>query len=279
MAHCAHEGCGRWRPTILADTGRVGIRFDDAWYCSVSCLHSSTQARLEQATAIESPNTARVGSRARLGAILLHQGSVTRERLQIALEQQARLSLRVGQALTVLGLASTNDVLRALAAQAQVAYLTAIDLGRVEDAPGNFSAEAVRALGVVPFEMDDEKKRLKVACQAPLPRNVLTALREISGWAIEPYVVWDSEWTSLIAAYGRAKRRGPRERPVLKTARDAAAKIAKSAVEGRAAGMAWVRCTPFVWVRLHGEEHQDLFVPIGSPREGSRAWPVAPTSH
>lgn len=279
MAHCAHDGCGRWRPTVLADKGRVGIRFDGAWFCGVSCLHASTQARLEQATATESTNTKRVGSRARLGAILLHQGSVTRERLQTALDQQARLALPIGQVLTALGLASTADVLRALAAQAQVAYLTAIDIGRVEDAPGNFSADAVRALGVVPFEMDEEKKRLKVACQAPLPRNVLTALREISGWAIEPYVVWDSEWTSLVGAYGRAKRRGPRERPVVKTARDAAAKITKSAVEGKAAGMAWVRCTPFVWVRLHGEQSQDLFVPIGSPREGSRAWPVAPMSH
>ncbi len=279
MAHCAHDGCGRWRPTMLADSGRVGIRFDDAWYCSVSCLHASTQVRLEHATVVESPNTRRIASRARLGAILLHQGSVTRERLQIALDRQARLSLRVGQALTVLGLASTTDVLRALAAQAQVAFLSAIDVGRVEDAPGNFSSEAVRALGVVPFEMDEEKKRVKVACQAPLPRSVLTALREISGWAVEPYLVWDTEWTSLVSAYGRAKRRGPRQRPVLKSASDAATRITRSAVEGRAAGMAWVRCAPFVWVRLHGAENQDLFVPIGSPREGSRVWPAAPMSH
>lgn len=279
MAHCAHEGCGRWRPTMLADNGRVGIRFDDAWYCGVECLQAATQARLEEATAPESVSTVRVASRARLGAILLHQGGITRERLQIAVDQQERLSLRLGQALTLLGLATTGDVLRALAAQAQVPYLTAIDVGRVEQAPGNFSPDAVRALGVVPFEVDEAHTRLKVACQAPLPRNVLTALREISGWAVEPYLVWDSEWALLLAAYGRAKRTGLRDRPVLKTARDAAAKITKSAVEGRAAGITWVRCAPFLWVRLHGQEHQDLFVPFASHRERSRTWQAVPMSH
>lgn len=281
MAHCAHKPCGRWRPDVLAVRG-AGVHFDGSWYCGESCLRRATLARLDQVTAPEPLSTVRVLSRARLGAILLHQGAITRERLQVGLDQQARLSLRLGQALTVLGLATASDVLRALAAQAQVPYLTAIEPSRVEHAPGNFSPDAARALGVVPFEVeaiDEDRSRLKVACRAPLPRQTLTALREISGWSVEPYLVWDTEFSSLVAAYGRAKRTPRRERPVLKTTLDAADRIARSAIEGRAASMAWARCAPFVWVRLKGPEPQDLFVPVGAPRERSRAWQAVPTSH
>jgi hypothetical protein len=82
-----------------------------------------------------------------------------------------------------------------------------VDPACVRSAPGGLSSDEVRALGVVPIQVDEANRLLVVACQAPLPRAALSALRQLTGWTPEPLLVSDADWQRLIRAYGSAVTR------------------------------------------------------------------------
>ena len=63
-----------------------------------------------------------------------------------------------------------------LAAQGGVSYLPSFDVDRVTRGPAWLPTETVRALGVVPFEVDEVQRKLRVVCAAPVPRTAMRAL-------------------------------------------------------------------------------------------------------
>jgi len=277
MARCGLDDCGRWRPDWLARSGRAGLWFEDVWYCGLECVEAIVRVRLENVETARGPIVTSV-ARARLGSLMLHQQAITVERLHIALRRQRQTGLRLGEQLLGLGFATAHDVLKALAAQAGVGYLTALDPRLVESGPGNLSREAVERLGLVPFEADPSGPRLKVACRAPLPRAALKALRQVTGWTVDAYLVTDENWQRLAAAYRRSNTTPAREGGVW-TLGDAALRVARAAQSGQAERMAHARCAPYLWVRVEGKgASEDLVVSMPDLLE-ERTWQAAPTRH
>ena len=100
--------------------------------------------------------------------------------------------LRLGAQLQALGYASADAVLRALAEQANLSYLSNVDWSWMQGAPGGLPPDTVRAVGLVPFGADEPRRRLHVMCAAPLPRAAMRALLTLTGWTPEPYLVDDA---------------------------------------------------------------------------------------
>ena len=119
---------------------------------------------------------------------------ITQAQLGEALQSQRRSGLRLGAELQRLGYVGSPVVVRALAAQAGMSYLTTVDLALVRRAPGGLSANTVRALGLVPFEADADRRLLHVICTAPPPRAAFRALAGQAGWTAQPYLVDDALW-------------------------------------------------------------------------------------
>lgn len=263
MARCAREDCGRWRPDfLLIGKARRGVRFEGEWYCSRACVEGLARERLIDATLTWGSGGIH-GSAMRLGAVLLHMRVISRDTLYEALRLQKRSALKLGEQLIEMGVLQIHDVVRALATQAGTGYLPDVDPALVQHGPGGLSKDAVRALGVVPFEANQQLKRLKVACAAPLPRLALAALRELTGWTVDPFIVSDATCRVLLEAYGSV----PSEHPVSvvrpRTVVEATAHIARAVETGRAVRMQQARCDPFVWVRLEGDEaREDLLLPM-----------------
>lgn len=278
MARCARTECGRWRPDSLVRRGRFGVHLGDEWFCSSECLAAHTERMLASAGA-PSPRWVPPPS-ARLGRLLLAQGVIKADMLDVALRDQRHAGRRLGAQLRAMGLISREELLRALAAQAGTGYLVSLDPSRVASGPGGLSRQTVRALGLVPFERSSDGERLAVACVAPLPRLALSAIREITGARIDAFIVADEDWECLADAYasGDAAREPLIPSTTLRSIPDAAVRIALAA-EGGPVRIQHARCDPFMWVRLEASaRREDLLVSIGS-HEGERPWPVAPTQH
>lgn len=276
MATCARTECGRWRPDALVRFGHVGLRLDGEWYCSSACLelHASAVLRAAHSTAPwVAPTTVQP-----LGRILIQQRAIAYDDLRIALREQRSTGVRLGRQLVAMGLASPDAVLRGLAAQAGVGYLTHLDVSRVRRGPGGLSRDSVRALGVAPFELSRDAERLSVACAAPLPRVALAALREMTGAIIDAYVVDDELLPRLVEAYGTDGHGGRVLASTLASVDDAARHIAARVERDGAERMQHTRCDPFVWVRLEGQRRrEDLLLPISATTKEA-AWPVELTS-
>jgi hypothetical protein len=280
MARCAHRQCGRWRPDRLARAGHLGVALGDVWFCSRPCLAAHTRLLLEdEATTVETPARG-VGQTTalRLGVYLLAHQVITGETLRIALREQRQSGRRLGAELVALGLASQDEVVRALAAQAGIGYLTSVDLRRVAAGPGDLSPEAVRAIGVVPIDTTEAGRRLRVVCQAPLPRLALAALRHMTGGQVESFLVSDDLWRQVREHYAQ-DRPSTATAPHVRTIPAAAERIADAAGRGTLRRMQHARCDPFVWVRLEGDDlREDLLLSAASSRKDV-SWPVVPTSH
>jgi hypothetical protein len=282
---CAREVCARWTPDLrLFRRHARGVTFEEQWFCSVDCVEAEARERLERAT-VPSVGPARDRKASRLGALLLHSRSITPAALAAALDEQKTSGLRLGAQLCLMGATTRREVLRALATQFRVGFLPVVDPACVRNAPGGLSGDAIRALGVVPLEADEPRRQLKVACAAPLPRLALAVLRELTGCAIEPLLVDDEQLLALTRAYGTAQHAGAVQVTRTASLGDAAHHIAEAIRSGRARRVQPVRCEPWVWVRLEGDQAPEEIVlpvdavPMAAVEAKEDTWPVAPTAH
>jgi hypothetical protein len=210
------------------------------------------------------PATLPALAQARLGGLLAHQNRIPAAVLEKAVHAQAKSGLRLGTQLVQLGIVSRFDVLRALAAQGGVGFLTAVDSSRLMPAPGRLSAHAVRSLRVVPFEADEGHQLLKVACTAPVPRTAIGALRQLTGWIIEPYLVSDEQWPILARAYGASPEADLPVYAAMPNVHAVAARVAEAARTTGAVHMTEARGDDYLWVRLEGAGRvEDLWLSMG----------------
>jgi hypothetical protein len=282
MARCAVDTCGRWCPDVLVRRG-VGTSVDDQWFCSRACIEEMARRRLT-GTPAPSPGLPPV-PRPRLGAVLRAQGSCGEAVLQAALEAQRTTGLRLGEQLRAMGALDTGAVLRALAAQFGTRCLAAVDVERVRTAPGGLTADAVRALGVVPLGEPGED-RIRVACAAPVPHRALAAFRRLTGWTPEVYLVSDDDWRALLDHYGADAAGASRHRPQLEFVRttsvsDAASRIAAAVARGRAARVIDARWDGYAWVRIQAPDRVEDVCLLAGARANHQevAWLAGTTPH
>lgn len=284
MPQCASDRCAAPARWWRVRSPR-GATLDGAWLCSQACVEEVVRTRLRG-----SPPAPQVLPRLpgiRLGALLRHQRAVPAERIAEALEAQASSRLRLGEQLRAMGLLEPQALLRALADQAGVSYLPAVDVARVQDAPGGFSRDAIQALRIVPISRPEDG-RIRVAFPAPVPRTELSVFRQQTGWTPEPFLVSDDDWLLLLEHYGRTATPPAADDLSMGFARErdldeGARRLAQVAVATGEVRMREARWGPYVWVRLQGEgagfdllldRHED-HVP---EQEGAEPWPVATTS-
>jgi hypothetical protein len=254
---------------------RIGLRVDGAWFCSPTCVEFAARRRLRGPRT--SGTTVPPVPALRLGVLLLHQGAITSTQLAKALAAQHVTGRLLGAELQDMKLASAETVLRGLSAQAGVSYLTAVDPACVRSAPGGLSADEVRALGVVPIQVDEANRLLIVACQAPVPRAALSALRQLTGWSPEPLLVTDTDWQLLTRAYGSAAvtRHQRVEFDRVRDVDAAAARIAAAASDG-AITVTEAHDDESTWVRVEGN---GLVSTLLMPRKEDEECLAVTTSH
>jgi hypothetical protein len=253
MTRCADATCRRWR--LFG-----ALQFNGGWYCSRACVEQAALAGLgEPAAAMRTRSSF---PPLKLGVLLRHAGAITEAQLETALAATPYTGLRIGQQLEQLGFVDTEQVLRALSAQAGVSYLSNFDVARVRRAPGSLPSAMVRALGLVPFEADAAGERLAVISAAPLSRAAIRAMARLSGWSVDAYLVHDAVFERALDAYQPAEPMpASREAATVGTLSAAAARVAERAQRDRAVTMQHVAYDDYVWVRIEGSERiSDLLV-------------------
>jgi hypothetical protein len=281
VARCGVESCARWCPDLLVNRG-LGVRVDRRWYCSRTCVEQMVRERLATGTPLATglPTVPPV----RLGTLLAARGVCDSASLSRALEAQRESGLRLGEQLRAMGAADRQAVLSALATQFGVRCLPAFDPASVRHAPGGLSPEAVRALRVAPIS-DPVENRVRVACPAPIPRRALAALRQLTDWALEVYLVTDEDWAAIVEHYGADPRQGepgPHPEFVHTTSLpDAAARIAAAVTRGRHTTVIEARWGDYAWIRVQGPGVvEDVCLALaGAGQDSEEApWPAVTTS-
>jgi hypothetical protein len=249
MPRCAEPSCARWRPERLTPRWATGIRFNGKWFCSTACVRLIVRAGLAQhGTAAEGVAGLRPP---RLGVLLRNMRAITDVQLAAALASQRVSGCRLGEELQRLGYVSGSVILRALAAQHNTSYLSSFDVARLAHGPSRLPVHMVRALALIPFDLDEAAQVVHVICAAPVPRAALRALRKLTGWSPEVYLVADDVWHRALAAYETS----PDAENCVQASRsveEAATFVAETASTDRAITMRLARWDRFAWVRVEG---------------------------
>jgi hypothetical protein len=183
-------------------------------------------------------------------------GVISESELNEALRSQRSSGRRLGEELLRLRiLPDPEPVLRALASQSNVSYLSSFDIDRVTRGPSWMPAATVRALGLVPFELDEAQRRVKVVCAAPVSRSATHAISKLTGWKAEPYLVDDDVWRRAIDAYRPVDVVDTQSAGLSRTVSGvaaAAACVADTAVATRSVTMRTADMQRYKWVRIEG---------------------------
>jgi hypothetical protein len=279
MARCTRPACRRWYPEVLLRFG-AGVHVEDGWYCCRECLQRAVQERLERLSRTAGGSAER-GANVRLGALLVAgDARLSPELLARALQAQRTSKRKLGAELLQMGAITQAELVTALARQASTKCLTTVDPAIARAGHGGLSRDMVRALGLVPFAARLEARLLKVAFAAPLPRAAMAALRELTGWTPDPYLVADDVFPLLVEAYAT----GSTDERVYTTAEaatfeDGLAQVARLAERGRAARISHARLDSQVWVRVEASGHVDDVLMAAPDVDEETIWQTAPTLH
>ncbi|HUK36218.1 MAG TPA: hypothetical protein VLV86_20015 [Vicinamibacterales bacterium] len=250
MARCARNSCARWWPDALQRALTLGLTVDNSWFCSADCAAAETARRLRRSVSV-TPAPACAVPPPRLGVLLVYQGAITPAQLTSALRTQRSSGRRIGAELLHHGFCTPELVLKGLAAQAGVSYLTAVRASRVSEVA--LSADEVRALGVIPIHAVKTTRLLMVACRAPVPTSALAVLKQITGWNTQPYLVGDADFDVLMkAATSDAAALSASHFATARDLDDAERRIAAAVAEERRISLIEAPYGSFTWVRLAG---------------------------
>jgi len=256
MIRCAREGCGRRSPSWAAAHLPFGAFIDHRWYCSTRCVEKAVKTRLSRLPAVE-PAWVQGWLPVKLGTLLTRQTGLTRETIAEALEIQSGSGIPLGQTLKSLGMVTRDDLLRALATQAGVRYLTSVDPDVISRRPGGLPHHTVTTLGIVPVSADPKRQELQVACTAPIPGHAVRALSRLTRWSVEPLLVSDEAMPHLVELYTSTGDPVEDSSGSVCDADAGAAIIARIARSRRRVRLRHERCDPYVWVRLEGGGFSD----------------------
>src|SRR6185503_16007337 len=140
--------------------------------------------------------------RIRLGESLVEAGLITPGQLEEALKRRLTTGERIGEALVGLGYISERDLLKTLAADADIPYLEPRELIVDPTVTGDVPPAVARSQHVVPLRM--EAKALLVAMGNPFDVGVIRSLERSTGKHIRVAAADPAEIAQLVeTVYGR----------------------------------------------------------------------------
>ena len=158
----------------------------------------------------------RTGAAGRIGDILLSEGKITREQLELALTMQRNDPRKLGEILLSLGFVTAQDLAQALARHLKLEYVVISELppGAVEEeALGLLDEKTLRKYMVLPLRFEDG--RLVAAMSDPNDLYALEDLRMLARRPIRPVVVTEEDLNGAFAhLFGEVEEMSPPEEDV-----------------------------------------------------------------
>ena len=141
----------------------------------------------------------------RIGEILISEGKITREQLEMALTRQRDDSRKLGEILLSLGFVTAEDLARALAEHLKLEYVVVAELSPEEvdtEVLGLLDEETLRKYMVLPLRF--ENGRLVAAMSDPNDLYALDNLRMITRHPIRPVVTTEEDLNgAFLHLFGR----------------------------------------------------------------------------
>ena len=120
-----------------------------------------------------------------LGQILVEQGYILPEQLELALKEQTVTNLRIGEILVKNGWISEKDLAEAISKQTNLPFVSLSMFRPMEEAIDAIPENMARRLEVVPLSINENSNKLTIAVSDPFNILALDEIRMITGMDVD----------------------------------------------------------------------------------------------
>lgn len=120
-----------------------------------------------------------------LGQILVEQGYILPEQLDLALREQSVTNLRIGEILVKNGWVTERDLAEAISKQTKLPFVSLSMYRPMQEAIDTIPESMARRLEVVPLSIDENANKLTVAVSDPFNILALDEIRMITGMDLD----------------------------------------------------------------------------------------------
>ena len=120
-----------------------------------------------------------------LGQILVEQGYILPEQLNLALKEQTATNLRIGETLVKNGWISEKDLAEAISKQTNLPFVSLSMFRPMEEAIDAIPENMARRLEVVPLSINENSNKLTIAVSDPFNILALDEIRMITGMDVD----------------------------------------------------------------------------------------------
>lgn len=196
---CGNTACKRYNGASLTLLRRHHkLRLEDTLYCCRDCLRWGLLEHLK--TELARTRKSRVDlKRSRLGSLLLADGVITRDQLEVALKlQQWSPDKHLGQCLIELEYISPEQLTLYLSQQERVPFIRPGAAHPVREVNVNIPAAVARFARAVPYAYNLQTEELSLACLAPLDLDACAAIARMLECQPMPFLVQEEQFESFM---------------------------------------------------------------------------------
>jgi type IV pilus assembly protein PilB len=140
-----------------------------------------------------------------LGQILLEQGYILPEQLEMALKEQTATNLRIGEILVKNGWVTEKDLAQAISKQTKYPFVSLSMFRPMQEAIETIPESMARRLEVVPLSIDANANKLTIAISDPFNILALDEIRMITGMDLEIMIATLSDIKRAIESFYSVK--------------------------------------------------------------------------
>ena len=259
---CSDSICGQ-KQSLLSYLRGKGYFFEKGWYCSRRCLSRSLTVSVRRSLELPSPEIL-IHRRGRIGAILIQKGLISRDELQLALQQQQANGGLIGEWLLELTGVSEAELMSALSEQQGVPWLAKGGPSINKSLTGLLPKKLCLDYKIFPFEFNKEGEALRVAAKSPIDGLILHMLRTMLGYEIHFFIVSDRVFDDMVSAHlDDRKEEAIEELSCGRSAGEISDLILKKADEYGLCNLTLHFFNGTFWIRAsRGRKWRDLFISV-----------------
>lgn len=256
-SRCANPNCQQTSLLARARNLGNGIRLYDRHFCSPDCLEQHLRETLRELTAVPARGEGKSPNRMPLGLTLLSRGSLTREQLQIALQQHRESGVRLGDVVLTLGFVTERQMTSALAMQCGYpVYPLAAE--NPDSLPVSIPIRLLESNSMLPVRFAEEGSRLFLGFACGIQYGVLEAVGRMLSCDPVPCVIAMSEYRERMQALVSLKLDTELIFDGLNAPGEIARIIRSYSIRLGAQEVRIERCREYLWARIKGRQQLDL---------------------
>lgn len=140
-----------------------------------------------------------------LGQILVEQGYILPEQLEMALKEQTATNLRIGEILVKNGWVTEKDLAEAISKQTKYPFVSLSMFRPMQEAIDVIPESMARRLEVVPLSIDENANKLTIAVSDPFNILALDEIRMITGMDLDIMIATLSDIKRAIESFYSVK--------------------------------------------------------------------------